>query len=128
MIQGNRIDDGRITVLTAKGRLTFPEIRAKVADISMDRMTSKVLCDLTRATVADLTADEIEEIIRLISRHMNGSRRSKGAIVAQGSVDCGLARMFSFFSEIAELPLKVEVFRTAEIAREWLRDPDGLTQ
>ena len=122
MIQGGRIQNGRITVCKAKGRLTFPEIRASVIDMSMDRMTSRVLCDLTQATVADLSTVEIEEIIRLISQQVHGRRGGRAAIVAFGGVDYGLARMFSTFCEIAGLPIQVKVFRTTEVAREWLQD------
>lgn len=125
MIQGDRIYDGQITVCTAKGRLTFPEIQATVIDLSMDRMTSRVLCDLTQATVADLSAGEIEEIIRLISQQVNKRGGGKAAIVAFAGVDYGLARMFSTFCEIASLPIEVKVFRTAEIAREWLQETNG---
>lgn len=126
MIQGESALDGRIMVWTAKGRLTFPEIRDKMVDFSAGSIKSRVLCDLTRATVADLTTSEIEEIIKLIGQKVNGAKGAKSAIVVHGSVDYGLARMFSTFSELAGLPVQVKVFRTTEIAREWLYAQDEL--
>ena len=123
MIQGDQLFDGRITVCTAKGRLTFPEIRAKVIDLSTNGVTPRVLCDLTQATVADLTSTEIEDVIRLISYHMTGARGGKAAIIAHSGIDYGLARMFGTFAELAGLPVKVSVFRTSEIAKEWLKEP-----
>lgn len=124
MIQGDNTVDGHIMVWTAKGRLTFPEIREKMVDFSAGHMKSRVLCDLTRATVADLTTGEIEEIIKLIGQKVNSANSAKSAIVVHGSVDYGLARMFSTFSELAGLPVKVKVFRTTEVAREWLSSKD----
>jgi hypothetical protein len=124
MIQGLQICDGSITVCTAKGRLTFPEIRAKVLDLSAIGMTPRVLCDLTQATVADLTSAEIEDVIKLISYHIAGARGAKAAILAHSGVDYGLARMFGTFVELAGLPIKVRVFRTSEIAKEWLKDAE----
>jgi len=124
MIQGDNTLDSRIMVWTAKGRLTFPEIRDKMVDFSASRIKSRVLCDLTRATVADLTTSEIEEIIKLIGQKVNGAKGAKSAIVVHGSVDYGLARMFSTFSELAGLPVQVKVFRTTEVAREWLSSQD----
>ena len=126
MIQGDNAVDAHITVGTARGRLTFPEIRDKMIDFSSGIMKSRVLCDLTRATVADLTTREIEEIIKLIGRKVNGAHGARSAIVVHGGVDYGLARMFSTFSELAGLPVKVKVFRTAEVAREWLSSRDEL--
>ena len=125
MINSDRIQDGRITVWTASGRLTFPEIRSKMVDLSTAGISSKVLCDLTKATMADLTNAEIEDIITRIGRKINGSINGKAAIVAHGSVDYGLARMFGTFSEIASLPVTVKVFRNVEVARQWLAPQDN---
>lgn len=126
MINGDKALDGRIMVLTAKGRLTFHEIRNKMADFNACIRMSRILCDLSRATVADLTSIEIEEIITLICQKVNGNgvRDAKSAIVVHGTVDFGLARMFSTFSELADLPVQVKVFRTPEVATEWLVAPD----
>lgn len=124
MIQGDQIFDGRITVCTAKGRLTFPEIRAKVIDFSTSGVTPRVLCDLAQATVADLTSTEIDDIIKLISHYVIGAGGGKAAIIVRSGVDYGLARMFGTFAELAELPVKVRVFRTSEIAEAWLKDPE----
>ena len=125
MIQGDSTLDGRIAIWTAKGRLTFPEIRDKMVDFSAGILKSRVLFDLTRATVADLTTNEIEEIIKLIGQKVNGAQGAKSAIVVQGSVDYGLARMFSTFSELAGLPVQVKVFRTTEVAKEWLSSQES---
>jgi len=124
MIQGDHIHDDRIAVWTATGRLTYPEIEATMADLTLPSRTSRVLCDLTRGTVADLTTSEVEDVIKLIIRRINAIAGAKAAIVAHGSVDYGLARMFSIFSELADLPVMVKVFRTAEVAREWLASKD----
>lgn len=117
--------DNQITICTAQGRLTFPEIQSQVIDFSTRQVTRRVLCDLSRATVADLTASELEEIIKLISRQIAGRNGGKAAIIARAGVDYGLARMFGTFAEIADLPIKVRVFRTAEIATQWLQEPPG---
>lgn len=123
MIKGDNIQEGQITVCTAQGRLTFPEIQTTVSGLSAGQMTPRVLCDLTQATIADLTTSEIEEIIALISQHVVASGGGKAAIIARGGVDCGLARMFGTFAEISGLPIKVKVFRTWEIATQWLKEP-----
>lgn len=124
MINGEKTLDGRIMVWTGKGRLTFQEICNKMVDFGSGRLKSRVLCDLTRATVADLKTCEIEEIIKRISLKVNGARGARSAIVVHNSVDYGLARMFSTFSELAGLPVQVKVFRTREVATEWLSATD----
>jgi hypothetical protein len=122
MILRDQASEGPITIFTARGRLTFPEICSKMVDFSVENHPSRVLCDLSNATVADLTTNEIEDIIKFIGHQINGYSGGKAAIVANGSVDLGLARMFSTFTEIADLPVKVRAFRTAEVAKTWLSD------
>ena len=123
MFHGDQTYDDQITVCTAKGRLTFPEIRTRLIDLGSGRVTPRVLCDLTQATVADLTTGEIEEIIKLVGQLVTGRGGGKAAIIARGGVDYGLARMFITFVEIAGLPIEARVFRTAEVATGWLKEP-----
>ena len=104
----------------AMGRLTFPEIQAEVVNFSSKYPVSKVLCDLTRGTVSDLTSREIEGILEIIGQKLESGAGGKAAIVALAGVDYGLARMFGTFAEIANLPIEVKVFRTSEIAHQWL--------
>ena len=68
---------------------------------------------------------EIEEIISLISRKVGRNRGGKAAIVTFNGVDFGLARMFGTFTELAGLPIVVKVFRSEDVAREWLREADN---
>ena len=126
MIEGDHIFDDQITVCTARGRLTFPEIKDKVIELSSGKVASCVLCDLTQATIADLTSIELEDILDLISRHVS-DRGGKAAIITHSGVDYGLARMFGTFAEISGLPIKVKVFHTTEIAKAWLRDAETVT-
>jgi len=121
MIEDNHGQNG-LAVYKAKGRVTFLEICAKVMDFSRGQSAPKVLCDLTRGTVADLTTNEIEDVIELIGQRLLGRRGGRAAIVAHSSVDCRLARMFGIFAEIAGLPVIVKTFRIPEIAREWLEE------
>lgn len=121
MIEDNHGRNG-LAVYKAKGRVTFPEICDKVMAFSRDPSAPKVLCDLTRGTVADLTANEVEDIIALIGQRLLGRRGGRAAIVAQNSVDCRLAHLFGIFAEIANLPVIVKTFRIPEIAQEWLEE------
>jgi len=107
-------------VCTARGRLTFDTLRALAVDCLTETPAAKVLYDLTHATAADLSAGELEEIIQLIGQYLGRHRGGKAAIVAHSGVDYGLARMFGTFAEIADLPVKVKVFRIPEVAKEWL--------
>lgn len=106
----------------AMGRLTFPEIHAEVINFSFNATASKVLCDMTRGTASHLTPQEIESIIEMIGHQLEGSKGGKAAIVALAGVDNDLARLFSTFAEIADLPVEVKVFRTPEVARQWLKE------
>jgi hypothetical protein len=106
----------------AMGRLTFPEIHAAVVAFALNTPASKVLCDLTQGTASHLTSLEIESILESIGRQLEGTRGGKAAIVVPAGVDNGLARLFGTFAEIANLPVEVKVFRTPEVARQWLQE------
>lgn len=106
----------------AMGQLTFPEIHAEVVNFSMNAQVSKVLCDLTRGTASHLTSMEVEGLLEIIACQLEGGPGGKAAIVALSKVDNGLARLFGTFVELANLPVKVRVFRTHEVARQWLKE------
>ena len=81
-----------------------------------------MLYDITRATAADLSTMELEEIIKTIGQHMKRHCAGKAAIVAFSGVDYVLARMFGTFVEIAGLPVQVKVFRIPEVDQAWLKE------
>lgn len=122
MIKSVHDPQDRTLMFQAMGKLTFPEIHAEVVHFSNNTPTSRVLCDLTRGTASHLNAQEIENLLETIGRQLEGANGGKAAIVAQSTVDNGLARLFSTFAEIANLPVDVKVFRSPEVARQWLQE------
>lgn len=106
----------------AMGKLTFPEIHAEVVHYSNNTSASKVLCDLTRGTASHLKSREIQKLLETIGQQLEGSNGGKAAIVAQSAVDNGLARLFGTFAEVANLPVEVKVFRSPDVARQWLQE------
>lgn len=117
--------DESITIWTPKGRLSFNDIQETVDDNTAATHLSRVLCDLSNATTADLTGEEIETIVTIIARKITKSKRTKAAIVADKHVDYGMARMFGAYTKMAGLPVEVKVFKAADIAKEWLSSKDS---
>lgn len=112
----------RTMMYQAMGRLTYPEIRTEVLNFSAKVPASKVLCDLTQGTVSDLTSQELEGLLKIIGQKLQGQSGGRVAIAALNGVDNGVARLFGTFVELANLPVEVKVFRTPEIARQWLQE------
>lgn len=125
MAQSDHQHDDGITVWTVKGKLSYPDLQSKMTAFGTTGHACRVLCDLTKASMSALTAKELEDLIKMLGRQINGSSGGKAALVAHTGVDYDLARMFSTFAELAGLPVTVKVFRTAEVAQDWLSNQHG---
>ena len=122
MIKSVHDPKDRTVMFQAMGQLTYPEIQAEVVSFSLNAPASKVLCDFTRGTASHLSAIEIEGLLNSIGRQLESGQGGKAAIVARNTVDNGLARLFGTFVEVANLPVEVKVFRSSEVAWQWLQE------
>jgi hypothetical protein len=98
--------------------ITFTDVAAIVAELSGDpRIGEKfvALVDLTGATTAAMTADEVRAVA---SSEMVAFHRR--AIVAPDPPTFGLARLFGAHREMSYPEERVGVFKTLSEANRWL--------
>lgn len=110
-----------LTIFTVSGAVSADEFSRAIEEFyEKGPVTNKVLFDLTDSFLDQLRSEEILGISRK-SRHIPEQRvGGKTAIVAPSDLAFGLARMYEFSSDPADIPFVIKVFRTMEEARKWL--------
>jgi hypothetical protein len=82
-----------------------------------------VLWDCRWATISSLSTQDVEQLIKFNSRHVNARGAGDSAIVLSKAVDYGIGRMFEFYA--CGLPWRTAVFRDLESAIRWLGSPES---
>ncbi len=124
MIEARQDREGNITIFTAKGGVTVRSIHNLLMNFYSGEPTLKVLCDFSKASLAALSTIELEDIIEMMQQYMKHRRGGRIAVVVDGAVDYGVARMFATFAEIAALPVEVQIYHQRAVARDWLDELD----
>lgn len=117
-----RFDEEKsLTVFTVSGEVSADEFSQAIQEFyEKGPVTKKVLFDLTDSILDNLRSEEVLNISRT-PRHIPEQRvGGKTAIVAPSDLAFGLARMYEFSSDPADIPFVIKVFRTMEEAKKWL--------
>ncbi|MFA5719223.1 MAG: hypothetical protein WC952_16055, partial [Desulfobulbaceae bacterium] len=97
------------------------ELAQAVDEFYKGPVTRKVLFDLTDSILDHLSSDDVLNFSRA-PRYIPEQRiGGKTAVVAPSDLAFGLARMYEFSADPAEIPFVTKVFRTMEEARKWLK-------
>jgi hypothetical protein len=110
-----------LTVFTVLGAVSADEFSQAIEEFyEKGPVTNKVLFDLTDSFLDQLRSEEILNISRTPKYIPEQRVGGKTAIVAPSDLAFGLARMYEFSSDPADIPFVIKVFRTMEEARKWL--------
>jgi len=85
-------------------------------------VTKHVLWDLTGAELEHLLPGDVQSIAKTPRKFLEDRAGGRTAIVAPNDLAFGLARMYEFTVDPAEVPVEVQVFRSAEEASRWLQE------
>ena len=83
-------------------------------------ITSLLLWDATRLNSSSWQRDDILTAVRKTKEYSHLRAGGKSALVMPRDLPFGLARMYQAYSEVHNLQIDVEVFRSIEKAVEWL--------
>jgi hypothetical protein len=111
-------------VFEAIGRVTVNEYEESLDRFVKQpffRLNMNTIWDLRKAEAGQVTAQDVRSIV-FRSKQSAVVRGStwKTAIVVEGTLKYGLARMFEFFADGA--PYQLAIFKTMEEAREWVKE------
>lgn len=116
---GNGIGD-EITIYEANGSLSYEELSNVIEDFYTDKLTPKVILDMTEATASAMSKEDIVRLSKKVESLRNKRPKGKTAIVVKKKVDFGLAGVFrgNIHNEQAE----IQPFYSKEAAMVWLEE------
>jgi hypothetical protein len=113
-----------LTVFTVGDRVDTEQVLAQVTSFLTEHPTQFALWILKAGSLEGLVRKDLQNIVDR-GRTLGESRRGgRTAIVCATDLDYGLCRMFRTYGEIAQLPFEINVFRTQDEARAWLKHGD----
>lgn len=107
-----------LTVHIVSGDLTTREILDKLENYSQGDTTKRILWDLSNATWASITGDDLKETVKKAKKYSR--KGGKTAWVFSEDVDFGIGRMLQILGEIEEYDYVFGTFRNMEDAMKWL--------
>ena len=84
--------------------------------------TKNVLWDLTMAELEHLLPKDVQSIGKTPRKFTEERKGGRTAIVAPSDLAFGLARMYEFTADPAEVPVTIQVFRSVQEADQWLQE------
>ena len=114
--------ENNLTIFFARETLKAEDFGKAIQIFYENRSTKKVLWDLTRASIWDLSGDDVEKLALYAPRFEKRRKGSKTAIVASDDFLNAMTRLFILFGESKQLPIDVKVFETQQEAMSWITD------
>jgi hypothetical protein len=110
-----------ITTFVGQGSITARELAAAYAQFVANAPTSRVLWDLSSATLAYVDAEDIRKLARDLTEIGKMRRLSgKSAVLCGRQVDFGMARMLQTYLELEGYGVNVAAFVDRNRALQWL--------
>lgn len=101
---------------------TYDDLMTVIEQFYAGKITRNVLWDFSEITDVGLTSKDIEKLAEYSPRYEKVRPNGRTALVASSNAAYGMARMFSIFGEVRNLPYPVMTFRTLPEAYAWLEE------
>lgn len=114
--------EGSLLIATVTGNITADELLAVVLEYYPNNIVKDVIWDLTNGSLESISQDGFSEIAKTTKMAVEGGTRQGGKTVFVGSVEreYALSRIYKVIAEVTGVPIKYNVFKTVEEARNWL--------
>ncbi len=112
--------DNQLTIHTVTGEPSFQDSMATFKNFYEGKPTQNVLWDFRKASLARISTKEIEAVLYYVQRHVEKRKGGKTAVLVSKNLEYGISRMVQALTEIKDIPLKIEIFRSIEEAMQWL--------
>ncbi len=110
-----------LTILTVSGMVSAKEMNVALLDFYEKGPTSLLLWDMSQSDVGKIKASDLEAFAQL-STELGGQRKGgRTAVFAPADLQFGLARMSEILTENKSSPFELKVFRSRELAMDWLQ-------
>ncbi|MGB5747613.1 MAG: hypothetical protein WBM69_11550 [Desulfobacterales bacterium] len=115
------IDDiNNLTSYIVQGTLMTDQIIATIDEFFSEKPTKYVLWNFSQAQIAQISNNDIKEIVKIVTKYADRNIVLKTALVFSEDGAFGLGRMFEMLAEMEETPQQFMSFRNADDAYKWL--------
>jgi hypothetical protein len=114
--------EGSLLIATVTGDISADELLVVVLGHYPNNMVKDVIWDLTTGSLKSISQDGFSKIAKTTKMVVEGGTRRGGKTVFVGSADreYALSRIYKVIAEVTGVPVKYNVFKTIEEARNWL--------
>ena len=112
----------QLTIITIVGDLSLEKLMEVIKPLYEKRPSKNVLWDVRNASMAPISNEDIQSIVKYLKQHGEVRTGGKSAIVASEDFNYGITRMIKTYSEIDKISFTMNVFRSMEEAVQWLEE------
>ena len=109
-----------LTVFTATDEMVAHDMIEAIETFYSTEPTRFVIWDLIEARGSSFTSEDIDRIIRIISKHANKRIEGKTVLVVTSDFAYGMSRMYKTKAEHSKIRIDYHVTRSMEDALKWL--------
>ena len=117
-------DKNQLTIITVTGMPSFEESMEAFRQLYQGKVTQKMLWDFRQANLSGISSNHIESLLDYIGQHAQKRTNGKTAIVVSKDLEYGMSRMIMALTEDKAIPVEIDVFRSIEVALQWLAKED----
>ena len=115
------IDDiNNLTSYIVQGTLMTDQIIATIDEFFSEKPTKYVLWNFSQAQIAQISNNDIKEIVKIVTKYADRNIVLKTALVFSDDSAFGLGRMFESLADIEDTPQEFMCFHNADDAYKWL--------
>ena len=121
----NIVTVSNLLIVTVLGSLTADEVIAVVNEYYSNGIVKDVIWDLSNGSLHSISHEGFKTIAKAAKEAVACGARQNGKTVFIGDSDLkfGLLSIYSAITEITEVPIKYDVIKTLDEARDWI---DGI--
>jgi len=114
--------EGSLLIASVTGNITADELIAVVLEHYPNNIVKDVIWDLTNGSLKSISQDGFGAIAKTVKMSVaGGSRRGRKTVFVGGvEREYALSRIYKVIAEVTGVPIKYNVFKTIEEARNWL--------
>lgn len=109
-----------LTIIYVIGKVSVNDITDALKDFYESSRTLKLLWDLSKSDLTDITSDHLREILSVAKDYAYLRKGGKTAFFISGSLGYGITRMYEIIAELYDHPVEFNVFRSRDEAMKWL--------
>jgi len=114
------IREKNLTIFTVTGVFSPVPVIEALEEMYRTETTLNLIWDISAADVSRVDDTQVQQILNIAKQYSSRRKNGKTAIVADKTLNFGMARMYEITAEVSDHPILHAVFKNLEDAVEWL--------